>query len=104
MSIRRYTCNVRGELNPHAAGDLVKFVDHIQEVAEIRTYFINKLNAVNQIMVETISGTNEIQRLIKVVKSDCKQHNYEKLKLVLKKLEEMWGKGKNESAIDYHGD
>jgi hypothetical protein len=54
-------------------------------------------------MVETISRTNEIQRLIKVAKSDCKQHNYEKLKLVLKKLEEMWGKGKNESATDYHG-
>ena len=63
MSIRRYTCNVRGELNPHAAGDLVKWEDHIQEVAEVRTYFINKLNAVNQIMVDAIAaskqGTNE---------------------------------------------
>lgn len=63
MSIRRYTCNVRGELNPHAAGDLVKYLDHIQEVAEVRTYFINKLNAVNQIMVDAIAaskqGTNE---------------------------------------------
>ena len=59
MSIRRYTCNLRGELNPHAAGDLVKFVDHIQEVSEIRTYFINKLNTLNQIMVDAIAASKQ---------------------------------------------
>ena len=59
MSIRRYTCNLRGELNPHAAGDLVKFVDHIQEVSEIRTYFINKLNMLNQIMVDAIAASKQ---------------------------------------------
>ena len=59
MSIRRYTCNLRGELNPHAAGDLVKFVDHIQEIAEVRTYFINKLNTLNQIMVDAIAASKQ---------------------------------------------
>ena len=59
MSIRRYTCNTRGELNPHAAGDLMKYLDHIQEVAEVRTYFINKLNAVNQIMVDAIAASKQ---------------------------------------------
>ena len=59
MSIRRYTYNVRGELNPHAAGDLVKFIDHVQEVAEIRTYFINKLNTLNQIMVDAIAASKQ---------------------------------------------
>ncbi len=81
MSIRRYTCNVRGELNPHAAGDLVKYLDHIQEVAEVRTYFINKLNAVNQIMVDAIAASNQGKKKASKEKSQVK----------------------NESATDYHG-
>ena len=59
MLIRRYSCNLRGELNPHAAGDLVKYLDHIQEIAEVRTYFINKLNTLNQIMVDAIAASKQ---------------------------------------------
>ena len=59
MPIRRYSVNLRGELNPHAAGDLVKWEDHIVEVAVIRTYFIQKLNAVNQIMVGAIAVSKQ---------------------------------------------
>ena len=59
MSIRRYSCNLRGELNPHAVGGLVKYLDHVQEVAEIRTYFINKLNTLNQIMVDAIAASKQ---------------------------------------------
>ena len=59
MSIKRYSYNLRGELNPHAVGDLVKYLDHVQEVAEVRTYFINKLNAVNQIMVDAIAASKQ---------------------------------------------
>jgi hypothetical protein len=55
MEIRRYAVNNKGELNPHAAGDIVKWEDHIVRVAEIRTYFIQKLNTVNQIMVDVMS-------------------------------------------------
>lgn len=59
MSIRRYTVNLRGELNPHAAGDLVKWEDHLIEISEIRSYFIKKMNALNQIVVDAIAASKQ---------------------------------------------
>jgi hypothetical protein len=59
VEIRRYAVNNRGELNPHAVGDLVKYEDYVACVAEIRSYFVKKLNALNQIMVDAMSQGTE---------------------------------------------
>ena len=59
MSIRRYTCNLRGELNPHAQGDIVKYIDHVIEISEMRRYFMTKLNTLNQIMVDAIAASKQ---------------------------------------------
>jgi hypothetical protein len=63
MQIKRYVIDNRGIEREHVIGPYVKYEDHLAEVAKLRSYFIKKLSALNQIMVEAI-GTDELKSVL----------------------------------------